>query len=229
MLLGPARTSLHAGCFSCLPRQHSVHATECRHQAAAGLWRSCGSQQDRSACVDDKHCLCASGAEVAEPAQRATDLARRRGLQGGRAIEADLAWGHQPEPTISLGRASAGGGHGGLAEGERAFCTFMYDIHYTHTTSPQFSPGCALRSFSAARSCCVSYTVHIEHTLEYAWWRRGSSGDGGQRTRMRHMWQDRRSRCIARRALSSLSLAEWLWGQSVTGQCQRRVMPLAMG
>ena len=30
----------------------------------------------------DKLCLSAFGAEVAEPAQRATELARRRGLQG---------------------------------------------------------------------------------------------------------------------------------------------------
>ena len=37
-----------------------------------------------------------------------------------RAIEADLG-------AISPGRAAAGGGHGGLAEGERAFCTFMCD------------------------------------------------------------------------------------------------------
>ena len=30
--------------------------------------------------------------------------------------------------AISPGRAAAGGGHGRLAEGERAFCTFMSDI-----------------------------------------------------------------------------------------------------
>ena len=62
----------------------------------------------------DKHCLSATGAEVAEPAQRATGLAQRRGLQT--AIEADLG-------AISPGRAAAGGGHGQLAEfeGERAF------------------------------------------------------------------------------------------------------------
>ena len=61
--------------------------------------------------------------EVAEPAQRttvarSTELARRRGLQG--AIEADLG-------AISPGRAAADGGHGRLAEGERAFETFMCD------------------------------------------------------------------------------------------------------
>ena len=38
-----------------------------------------------------------------------------------RAIEADLG-------AISPSRAAAGGGHGRLAEGERAFCTFMYHI-----------------------------------------------------------------------------------------------------
>ena len=44
----------------------------------------------------DKDCFCASGAEVAEPAQRATELARRRrrGLQGHRG----RPWGHQPWP-----------------------------------------------------------------------------------------------------------------------------------
>ena len=67
----------------------------------------------------DKHCLSASGAEVAEPAQRATELARRRGLQGHRG--ADLG-------AISPGRAAAGGGHSRLAEGERAFLTIMYQI-----------------------------------------------------------------------------------------------------
>ena len=42
----------------------------------------------------DKHCLSASGAEVAEPAQCTTELARRRGLQGHRG----QPWGHQPWP-----------------------------------------------------------------------------------------------------------------------------------
>ena len=41
------------------------------------LRRSCGSQQHRSACVDDKHCLRASGGEVGRPAHRATELGRR--------------------------------------------------------------------------------------------------------------------------------------------------------
>ena len=42
-----------------------------------------------------------------------------------RAIEADLG-------AISPGRAAAGGGHGWLAEGERACCTFI-TVRYTHT------------------------------------------------------------------------------------------------
>ena len=37
MLLGPPCTSQHAGCLTAV---HSVDATECRHQAAAGLRRS---------------------------------------------------------------------------------------------------------------------------------------------------------------------------------------------
>ena len=68
----------------------------------------------------DKHCLCASGAEVAEPAivPRSSP-----GAEACRAIEADYLG------AISPGRAAAGGGHGRLAaEGERAFQTFMSDI-----------------------------------------------------------------------------------------------------
>ena len=36
-----------------------------------------GTFQHRSACVDDKHCLRASGGEVGRPAHRATELGRR--------------------------------------------------------------------------------------------------------------------------------------------------------
>ena len=45
---------------------------------------------------------------------------------GGRKDEPFFlaAWGHLAGP----GWEAAGGGHGRLAEGERAFCTFMYDI-----------------------------------------------------------------------------------------------------
>ena len=43
------------------------------------------------------------------------------GAEACRAIEADLG-------AISPGRAAAGGGHGRLAESERAFCTIMSDI-----------------------------------------------------------------------------------------------------
>ena len=72
-----------------------------------------GTFQHATVSRRDKHCLSAFGAEVAEPAQRATELARRRG--SCRAIEADLR-------AISPGgRAAAGDGRGGLAEGERAF------------------------------------------------------------------------------------------------------------
>ena len=82
----------------------------------------------------DKHCLwlCASGAEVAEPTQRATELARRRGIcsyaaLGARAIvhlEADLGAWPWALGAISPGWAAAGGGHGprpACREGERAF------------------------------------------------------------------------------------------------------------
>ena len=46
--------------------------------------RSYGGDLLLCAPANKKHCICASGAEVAEPAQRATELARRRGLQGHR-------------------------------------------------------------------------------------------------------------------------------------------------
>ena len=68
--------------------------------------------QHRSACVDDKHCLRASGGEVGRPAHRATELGR--GAEACMPIEADLE-------AVSPGRAAAGDGRGGLAEGERAF------------------------------------------------------------------------------------------------------------
>ena len=71
-----------------------------------------GSLQHAQVSRRDKLCLSAFGAEVAEPAQRATELARRRGAC--RAIEARPG-------AISPGRAAAGDGHGRLAEGERAF------------------------------------------------------------------------------------------------------------
>ena len=56
--------------------------------------------------------LCASGAEVAASLPSAPRSSP--GAEAGRAIESDLG-------AISPGRATAGGGHGRLAEGERAF------------------------------------------------------------------------------------------------------------
>ena len=58
---------------------------------------------------------------VAEPAQRAPRSSP--GAEACRAIEADLHLG-----AIGPGRAAASGGHGRLAEGERAFFTIMYHI-----------------------------------------------------------------------------------------------------
>ena len=55
----------------------------------------------------------------------------------GAAIEADLG-------AISPGRAAAGGGHGRLAEGERAFCTIMYHI-LTQPACSQYVSLCTLR------------------------------------------------------------------------------------
>ena len=81
--------------------------------------------------ADDKHCLCASGAEVAEPAQHATELARRRGLQA-RAI------GGRPcsllGPSALAGRQLAAA-KAGLRKASELFkhsCPL-----YTHTTSRQ--------------------------------------------------------------------------------------------
>ena len=67
----------------------------------------------------DKHCLCATGAEVAEPAQRATELARRRGLLQGPAMEADLE-------AISPGRAAAGGAATAGLRKRRARASFLH-------------------------------------------------------------------------------------------------------
>ena len=54
------------------------------------------------------------------------------GAEACRAIEADLG-------AISPGRAAAGDGHGRLAEGERAFCTFVCAI-YSHNEPPGSLP-----------------------------------------------------------------------------------------
>ena len=54
-----------------------VDATECGDQQSAGLRRSWRYRRHRSACVDDKLCLRASGGEVGRPAHRATELGRR--------------------------------------------------------------------------------------------------------------------------------------------------------
>ena len=134
----------------------------------------------------DKHCLCASGAEVAEPAQRATELARRRGLQhaGSRAIEADLA-AISPGP----GRAASGGWwrprrahllrrNRGRREPRASFLNIH--VPYTHATSHQPS-GChshgsstvAIRycyygfmvtlSFVQHDTCVTTYSTYVPH------------------------------------------------------------------
>ena len=53
----------------------------------------------------DKHCLSASGAEVAEPAQRTTELARRRGLQGLLGQIFGTEGGHSEKGVEGCGRA----------------------------------------------------------------------------------------------------------------------------
>ena len=72
----------------------------------------------------DKHCLCASGAEVAEPAQRATKLvAQRRGLQG----HPGRPWGHQPWRGVGWRRPRP-------ACGRRASFLHIH-VSYTHAAS----------------------------------------------------------------------------------------------
>ena len=87
-----------------------MDGAKCDHQQSVMV---CGAQRvwaGKRAMVSrrDKHCISASGAEVAEPAQRATELARRRGFQ--RAIEADLHLGRKPwlGPSALPGRARGG-------------------------------------------------------------------------------------------------------------------------
>ena len=100
------------------------------HQQSDGLRRSAWAGQHAMVLVSrrDKHCLSASGAEVAEPAQRATELARRRGLQGHRG----RPWGHQPWPGGGWRRPRP-------ACGRRASVLNIH-VPYTHTTSHLCQP-----------------------------------------------------------------------------------------
>ena len=59
-------------------------------------------------------------------------------------------WGH-----LSPGRAAAGGGHGRLAEGERAFCTFMCHTLYSHNQPLCKSPSRHKRIHVS--QCCRKY------------------------------------------------------------------------
>ena len=100
-----------------------MDGAECAHQQFDGLRRSGRYRQRAMVSRRDKHCLCASGAEVAEPSQRATELARRRGLQGHRG----RPWGHQPWP--------GGGWRRPRPACEKRASILHIHVRYTHTTS----------------------------------------------------------------------------------------------
>ena len=85
------------------------------------------------------------------------------GAEAFRVIEADLG-------AISPGWAAAGGGHGRLAEGERAFCTIMCTMIfsiYAHSLTHNQPSRVAFHTIMQMFEKCGARVLVTPHTIEF--------------------------------------------------------------